>query len=204
MSFKNLFHSLGLLLSLCLLTACTVTDLDENGNPIIPKGPNAVVGYEHLSLSEVADMLWAPKVLPEAKTDFVSWDHIKSQLDAQQITEKNSVFVRLNGVIDAVELGKHRGVIRLNLGDRSVDLQVGRIIKGNAIRDASKFVLFDDFKNQIRFAQISRELNKRAMTTTGTPEESWVGQKATVIAAITISDNRIRDAVPIQVNLGDQ
>lgn len=202
MSYKKLFQSIGLIVCLNLLTACTVTDLDAEGNPIIPKDPNAVVSFADFTLPEVADQLWLPKVFPEATQDFTSWESIKSQLDNQKITSKQSFFVRLEGTIDSVELGKMKGVIKLNVDDTDIDLQVGRIIKGNAIRDASKYVLFDDFKNQIRFAQISRELNNLAMASIGEPDASWVGEKATVIAAITIDQNVISDAVPMQITRG--
>ncbi len=202
MSYKKLFHCIGLIACLNLLTACTVTDLDAEGNPIIPKDPNAVVSFADFTLSEVADQLWQPKILPEATQAFTPWESIKSQLDTQQINTKQSFFVRLDGTIDSVELGKMRGVITLRVGDTDIDLQVGRIIKGNAIRDASQYVLFDDFKNQIRFAQISREFNNRAMAAIGEPDASWVGETASVIAAITIDQNVISDAVPIQITRG--
>ncbi|MBU1294932.1 MAG: DUF2291 family protein [Gammaproteobacteria bacterium] len=202
MSYKKIFQFIGLIACLNLLTACTVTDLDADGNPIIPKNPNAAVSFADFTLSEVADQLWEPKVFPEATQEFTPWESIKSQLDAQQIDTKQSFFVRLDGTIESVDLGKMRGAITIKVGDTNIDLQVGRIIKGNAIRDASKYVLFDDFKNQIRFAQISREFNNRAMASVGEPDSSWVGEKATVIAAITIDQNTISDAVPIQITRG--
>lgn len=202
MSYKKLFPFIGLIACLSLLTACTVTDLDADGNPIIPKDPNAVVSFADFTLSEVADQLWEPKILPEATQEFTPWENIKPQLDTQQINTKQSFFVRLDGTIENVKSGKVRGEITIKVGDTNIDLQVGRIIKGNAIRDASKYVLFDDFKNQIRFAQISREFNNRAMASIGEPDSGWVGKKAMVIAAITIDKNTISDAVPMKITIG--
>ncbi|NVK74768.1 MAG: DUF2291 family protein [Oceanospirillaceae bacterium] len=202
MSYKKFFQFIGLIACLSLLSACTVTDLDAEGNPIIPKDPNAKISFADFTLPEVADQLWEPKVFPEATKEFTPWESIKSQLDAQQIVNKQSFFVRLDGTIENVNLGKMKGVITINLGDTKIDLQVGRIIKGNAIRDASKYVVFDDFKNQIRFAQISREFNNRAMESIGKPDPSWAGKKATVIAAITVDQNIIKDAVPMQISFG--
>ena len=204
MSYKKYFQFIGLILCLNFLAACTVTELDADGNPILPKDPNAIVSFQDFTLSEVADQLWQPKVFPEATQDFVSWDSIKSQLDAQQIITKQSYFVRLNGTVESVDLGRIKGIIKLKVGDTRIDLQVGRVIKGNSIRDASKYVLFDDFKNQIRFAQISREFNSRAMLLVGKPDSSWVSEDISVIAAITIDQNTIRDAVPIQITRGGQ
>jgi predicted lipoprotein len=202
MSYKKLFQFIGLITCLSLLSACTVTDLDADGNPIIPKDPNAKISFADFTLPEVADQLWEPKVFPEATQEFTSWESIKSQIDAQEITTKQSFFVRLDGTVKSVDMGKMKGLITMNVGDTDIMLQVGRIIKGNAIRDASKYVVFDDFKNQIRFAQISRQFNNRAMASIGKPDPSWAGKKATVIAAITVDQNTIKDAVPMQISFG--
>lgn len=202
MLYKKTLPFVGLIVCLLSLSACTVTDLDKNGNPIIPKDPNAVVTNSSLTLSQIADKLWAPKVLPEATQDFVSWDSIKSQIIDQKMIKKRSVFVKLTGTIAKVDTSKLKGFIQLNVGGTPIDLQVGRIIRGNSIRDASKYVLFSNFENQIRFAQISRELNNRALASIGKPDPAWVGQKATVIAAITIEENTISGGVPIQMTLG--
>ena len=47
-------------------------------------------------------------------------------------------------------------------GPRQVDLQIGPVIFGTALRDSLPFVHFGDFVNQIQFAQISRALNDAA------------------------------------------
>ena len=59
--------------------------------------------------------------------------------------------------------------------------------------------MFDDFKNQIRLAQIPRELNTRAITGANVPDDTWVGQPVSVIAAVTMDKGTVRDAVPIQI-----
>ena len=47
-------------------------------------------------------------------------------------------------------------------GTRQVDLQIGPVIFGTALRDSLPFIHFGDFVNQIQFAQISRALNDAA------------------------------------------
>ncbi|MCM2972377.1 DUF2291 family protein [Larsenimonas suaedae] len=199
MRLNSIARLAGVVLCLHLLSACTVTDLDEDGNPIIPADPNAKVSYEHMSLSEVADTLWAPKILPEAQTEFVEWEALKPRLEAGGDADATSAFVHFDGVIEAVDTSKIRGSVTLKVDDRSIELQTGRIVRGNAIRDASTHVPFDDFKNQIRFAQISREFNTRAIEGANVPDESWVGAPVSVIAAVTLDQGKMRDAVPIQI-----
>ncbi|VBB09685.1 Hypothetical protein LUCI_4983 [Lucifera butyrica] len=40
-------------------------------------------------------------------------------------------------------------------------IQVGPVIKGTSVRDSLDFIKFDDFKNQMDFAEVSNALNKR-------------------------------------------
>ncbi|MBV7888031.1 DUF2291 family protein, partial [Yersinia pestis] len=61
-----------------------------------------------------------------------------------------SRFVRLTGKDVAVETEGRDWLIRLAIdGDEQV-LQFGPIVKGNAIREASKFIRFDYFKNKVQ------------------------------------------------------
>ncbi|MCX2524273.1 DUF2291 family protein [Larsenimonas rhizosphaerae] len=199
MRYNSLFRLLGLVFCLHLLSACTVTDLDDDGNPIIPADPNAPASYEHLSLSEVADTLWAPRILPEARDEAIDWPTLMARLAAPGDGTATSVFVHFDGVVERVDTSRIRGSVTVKVDDQDVVLQTGRIVRGNAIRDASRYVVFDDFKNQIRFAQISRELNSRAIEGAGALDESWQGQPVSVIAAITFDHGTLRDAVPIQI-----
>lgn len=56
----------------------------------------------------------------------------------------------------AVETEGREGLIRLAIdGDEQV-LQLGPIVKGNAIRDASTFIRFDDFKTRCNTPNLPR------------------------------------------------
>lgn len=46
----------------------------------------------------------------------------------------------------------------------AVELQVGPVVSGTALRDSLPFVTFNDFANQIDFAEVASALTKRAMT----------------------------------------
>ena len=198
-----MWRSIGLMLCGLWLTACTVTELDADGKPILPVDPTAVVGYQNLTLTEVADKLWLAKILPEATAQPLHWQEAKSQRDAMSSGSKKSVFVHFQGTVSGVEINKHKGVMYLEIDGKTVAFQLGRIIKGNAIRDASSFISFDDFKNQVRFAKLSRELNKRAIAGIDAPDSSWIGETVSIVAAVTLSDKGIRDAVPLQVSRGE-
>lgn len=74
--------------------------------------------------------------------------------------------VQGKGKVTKADTASRRGMLVVALdGDptgRSVSLQVGPVVFGSAFRDCLPFVSFNDFVNQIDFAQVSRKLNDRA------------------------------------------
>jgi predicted lipoprotein len=77
--------------------------------------------------------------------------------------------VQGKGKVAKADTASRRGTLVVALdGDpagRSVTLQVGPVVFGSTLRDALPFVSFNDFVNQIDFAQVSRKLNDRAIQT---------------------------------------
>jgi predicted lipoprotein len=75
--------------------------------------------------------------------------------------------VKGKGKVTKVDVTSRRGTIVVALdGDtagRSVTLQIGPVVFGSAFRDSLPFVSFNDFVNQIDYAQVSRKLNDRAL-----------------------------------------
>ncbi|HHT8828052.1 TPA: DUF2291 family protein [Yersinia enterocolitica] len=200
MWFSVLSKAGGLLVISTVLVACTVVDLDENGKPILPVDPNAVVSDYNQSPDKVASTIWVSKVMPFANSNALSWQQVKQQ--NQPATGKNSRshFVRFNGKVVAVETEGREGAIRVAVeGDEQV-LQLGPIVKGNAIRDASTFIRFEDFKNQVQYAQLSKALSKRALQDVAKPDASWVGQQVEVLAAVTVAPTGLINAVPLSLN----
>ncbi|MDN0119592.1 DUF2291 family protein [Yersinia frederiksenii] len=201
MWFSALSKAGGLLVISTVLVACTVVDLDENGKPILPVDPNAVVSDYNQPPDKVASTIWVSKVMPFANSNAVSWQQVKQQQN-QPVPGKNSQsrFVRFSGKVVAVETEGREGVMKVAVdGDEQV-LQLGPIVKGNAIRDASTFIRFEDFKNQVQYAQLSKALSKRALQDVAKPDASWVGQQVEVLAAMTLTPTSLTNAVPLSLN----
>ena len=74
--------------------------------------------------------------------------------------------VKGEGKVTALDVESRHGLMTVEVttkdGPRPVDLQIGPVIFGTALRDSLPFVHFGDFVNQIQFAQISRAFNDRA------------------------------------------
>jgi predicted lipoprotein len=74
--------------------------------------------------------------------------------------------VKGEGKVTAVDVESRRGLMSVEIatkdGLRPLDLQIGPVVFGTALRDSLPFVHFGDFVNQIQFAQVSRAFNDRA------------------------------------------
>ncbi|ATM84787.1 DUF2291 family protein [Yersinia massiliensis] len=200
MWFSTLSKAGGLLVISAVLVACTVVDLDENGKPILPVDPNAVVSDYNQPSDKVASTIWVSKVMPFANSNALSWQQVKQQ--SQPATGKNSQshFVRFSGKVVAVDTEGREGTIKIAVEGDEQALQLGPIVKGNAIRDASTFIRFEDFKNQVQYAQLSKALSKRALQDVPKPDGSWVGQQVEVLAAVTVTPTGLSNAVPLSLN----
>jgi len=79
-----------------------------------------------------------------------------------------SFAVQGSGTVQAVNTESRAGTAIVTVdtaaGPKQITLQIGPVVRGNAIRDSLPFVGFEDFTNQIEFAQAGRALTDRAMT----------------------------------------
>ncbi|MBI0557806.1 DUF2291 family protein [Pectobacterium parmentieri] len=184
-----------------LLSACTVVDLDENGKPIIPVDPTSTPGYSAMTPENIATALWQPTLLPTAQQQALSWDDVRKMQATLEGAARKAVYARLQGPIGGIDRESREGKLVLNVKDDTVTLQLGPIVKGNAIRDAAGFIRFDDFKNQVQFAQLARALNSKAIASLPELDASMQGKTVNVLAALVVTKQGISDAVPMTLNL---
>ncbi|MCL2896702.1 DUF2291 family protein [Brenneria tiliae] len=182
-----------------LLSACTVVDLDENGKPIIPVDPSAIPSYNNMTPDSIAAELWQPKLLPLAQQQALSWDELKKQQATLTGSAGKAVYARFQGQVVKVDRQGREGRLEIAVQGETVALQLGPIVKGNAIRDAAGFIRFEDFKNQVQFAQLARSLNKKALESLPAIDDDWQGKDIQVLAALRLTGQEIRDAVPLEL-----
>lgn len=70
---------------------------------------------------------------------------------------------RASGVVKAVMLDQPRGAVLISGDAGEIRLQTGPVVTGTAIRDALPAINFDDFPDQIAFAEVGQRLNERAI-----------------------------------------
>lgn len=195
----NFKASLITALILMYVSACDVVKLDANGKPILPMSAEAAASMENMTPKDIAEKLWG-RVLDDANKTAITWEKFKS--DSAKVTSDKgkSYFVKINGTVSQLDLAAKEKTLKIDLGSDVVTLQLGPITRGNSIRDAASFIKFDQFKNQVQFAKLSKEFNKKSLGTIKMPDESWQGKGVDVIAALTITNNTITDVIPLEIS----
>lgn len=181
-----------LLIALSLsLAACEVVKLDAKGEPIIPMSEEESALIMNMEPEAIANKLW-----PSVEAEYIAHTATIENLD---ITQDGSYFVNLDAIVDGYSENALGKTLTVRAQDLSFPLQLGPVVKGNSIRDSLSFVKFDQFKNQVQFAQFSKALNKKAVEGIEVPDESWIGENVELIAAITVKGGQVNHAVPLQL-----
>ncbi|ORM64658.1 hypothetical protein HA45_09930 [Pantoea rodasii] len=190
------------LLSL-ILTACTVVDLDANGNPIMPKDPNAKPGYSSQTPQQIAESSWASRVQQPAEQQALSWADMETKSQTVKAGGTESVFVRASGTVNAFDNSNERErSLTLTINGKPVKVLIGPVLRSNAIRDAAGY-RFEEFTNQVQYAQLTKALNRHAVQQLPPVDASWVGKPVQALLAVSMEPHKVVDVVAIQLQQGN-
>ena len=161
------------------------------------------------------DKIWTPKVIPELKDKAIAIETLLREVanDPDEAGQKYghregdgnpwTFLIKGEGKITAVDVESKHGLVGVEVktaaGARKVDLQVGPVVFGTALRDGLPFIRFGDFVNQIQYAQVSRVLNDRA--TKGVREsidlKEAAGKTIAFYAAAVLGSGDTINATPV-------
>jgi|ERR1700722_6865375 predicted lipoprotein len=145
--------------------------------------------------------IWAPKVVPYFEKKGGPFVQVR-ELAAKSPDEAGARFgyraksegtpwtlmTRIDGVVVGADTESRAATIDIDVsgqGKTDAVVQIGPAIRGTAIRDALGFVSFNDFTNQIDFAQFGKAFNTYVYheTLEKLPRESLIGRKVSVLGA---------------------
>jgi len=193
---------LAVLTGMALLSACTVVDLDADGNPIMPKDPHAKPSYVTQTPQQIAEETWQPRVMTSANSYALSWADMEAKSQTVKPGGRESVFVRASGTASAFDESNPRErTLTLMINGKPVAVSVGPVLRSNAIRDAAGF-RFEEFTNQVQYAQLTRALNRHAVKQLPPLDASWVNQPVQALLAVSIGQNSIEEVVAVELKRG--
>lgn len=115
------------------------------------------------------------------------------------------------GVVVEYDDSSRNGKLIVDLvpdGDR-IEVQIGPVIRKTAIRDTLEFVSFTEIGNQLQFASLSDELNRRMIREAVDPLDldSLTGTTITFYGAFTIEDGETAEDVvitPVTIQVSEE
>lgn len=110
------------------------------------------------------DSIWDSKLLPELDRQATD---LASALQREPAKAGAAVPVKATARVLKVNTGSSNGTLLLDLlpadGKADAVLQIGPEVRGSSLRDATTVISFSQFVNQIDFANVSTQLNRRAV-----------------------------------------
>ncbi len=173
-------------------------------------------GFDPVSYVEE---IWYSKIIPTISNDSEEITFMLDELFSnKELAEEKyghrsgtgSYSFMVNGKAEIIGLNKESrvGTIELKLSkdyDAKIFITIGPVIKKDSIRDAVKFIKFNDFVNQLDFAGVSRIIKTRVMNEIIGPLNlnNIVGKKISFEGAITFDRNDKIFITPTMLDLGN-
>ena len=135
-------------------------------------------GAGSLSPAAYVTSLWSAKLLPtientavDARTFVDAYTRSPAEALArygrQDANGPIYLAVKGEGRVVSIDRGSKVGLALVDIapfdGKPDVTIQVGPVLRGTSLRDATGLVRFSDFVNQLQFADVGNELNDRVL-----------------------------------------
>jgi predicted lipoprotein len=83
-------------------------------------------------------------------------------------------------------------------------MQIGPVLRGTALRDATGIVRFSDFVNQLQFADVGTELNERVLNAVlATLDKATLKGRVVIFAGVLTAESNaeppLRELIPVKL-----
>jgi predicted lipoprotein len=126
--------------------------------------------------SKFVDPIWTSKVLPTIQEKAQDIAKILPEIRAdpetagqkygrREATNPYNYMVKGTGKVTEIHNESQAGTATVEIPglNEKVSLQIGPVVRGTALRDATGIVSFNQFSNQLDYADVSKEMNLRAL-----------------------------------------
>ena len=178
------------------------------------------IGEEGKLTGEVAfnadsdvESIWQSKAVPELTEKAVDLNAFltESKGDLKTLADKYGKYSmgtsgELNYVVK-VDQTKKAGVMDVKLqgydGPETIQLQIGSVFKGSAVRDSLNFIKYEDYKNQVQWANVSQSIHTVIQKQVLDPLDvsSLTGKTVEFIGCFTVDGNDKLLITPVQMTV---
>lgn len=165
-----------------------------------PAGPGVAAQNAQGAAAKFVDPIWTSKVLPTIEEKAQDIAKILPEIRAdpesagqkygrREATNPYNYMVKGTGKVAEVHNQSQAGTAIVEVAglNEQVALQIGPVVRGTALRDATGIVSFNQFSNQLDYADVSKEMNLRALKTAlaGVDPASLAGKTVTFFGTLT-------------------
>jgi predicted lipoprotein len=204
-----------LMVTLLCFTACKPWTI----RPIDSSDKKPAVSSREFNADAYVDSLWQSKVVPFVIEKAVDLSALLTALDSDFEAAKKQFgrgepdgpthfFIKGQGRINRIEQRSQNRTVSIILpnyrGKTEVVLQVGPVFRGTSIRDAVGFFQFNQFVNQLQFADVGNKLNDRVFTTVVNDFDlaAAQGKQVSFYGVFTFSDRSRILITPVKLEAG--
>jgi predicted lipoprotein len=197
------------------LTACKLWTI----RPIESKEQKPAAAAREFNADAYVDSIWESKVVPLVAEKAVVLPVLLNALDADVEAAKKQYgsgdaggaahfIVKGEGRVSRVNASSQNGAIVISLpgykGKTEVVLQIGPVFRGTAIRDAVGFIEFNQFVNQLQFADVGNKLNDRVFTSVVNDFDlaTAQGKQVSFYGAFTLGERGKIIITPVKLEAG--
>lgn len=175
-----------LMAALAVIPGCKIV-YDDDNTDVVPVGPEGDEARNNARLDETFDSDLLPHISEKALKIAEFRTKMAAGLDSVGEAYGNrgagigvawNFSIRGEGRIIEAKLDTSARTLDVDTDDdgkADITVQLGPVIRGTALRDVAPFYNFNDFRDQIEFAKLSRAINERIKPTLVVPEGELVG-----------------------------
>ncbi len=206
-----------LLASLLCLTSCKLWTI----RPIESKEQKPAASSQQFNADAYVDSIWESKLVPlviEKAVDLstllsafdTDFDAARKQYGHHEAGGATHFIVKGEGRVSQVNSGSQNRTIVISLpnykGKTEVVMQVGPVFRGTAIRDAVGFIQFNQFVNQLQFADVGNKVNDRVFSSVvnGFDLATAQGKQVSFYGAFTLTERSKIIITPMKLAAGGQ
>ena len=180
----------------------------------------AASGQQAFNPVSYVNSIWSAKVLPTVRTQAVPASTLLPALAANAtaasaryghqagINGQYAFLISGSGTVTAVGTTQPTGPVTVTIGSGAqavtVQIATGPVFAGTALRDALTFIDFNDFTNQIDYANVATQLNDKVRGTVvnGLDRASLPGKQVSFAGAFTLLPGATPLVVPTELKVG--
>jgi predicted lipoprotein len=202
---------LAMVAALPLTGACKLWTV----RPIESAKPKSAASAHPFNAAGYVDSIWESKVLPLVNEKSVELATLLAALEADAEAAKKQYgggdngahfLVKGAGRVSRVETTSQNRTLAIALPNHQAEvlIQVGPVFRGTALRDAVGFIQFNQFVNQLQFADVANQLHERvaASVLKNFDLTKAQGRQVSFAGAFTLADRNKIVITPVSLNVG--